>query len=447
MIDFSFISSRFLFNLNHNYYRMALCMKRLGSLLIVLSFIMLEGRRSFAQEMRSLRFDICFEVSESVINPHFMDNRKVLERLDSIFAEHNPQTPLSIRIEGFTSPEGRYADNLTLSRERAESFRRYVLSRYPSAAKCEIETFGAGENWGLLRELVAADNNTPRQKEILNIMDHIPAEIDVVRKRSRKKSLMDLGKPAWDYMLVRHFPRLRSAVYISVVTASESHFPVEMEEEGIDSETEEELMSDRDTAPFFIEEDILKPELRSGGKPLFAVKSNLLFDVASALNLEIEVPLGKQWSLAAEYVFPWWLWEKEQYCLQVQNVHLEGRYWFGDRNKTSLLTGFFAGIYAGAGYYDVEWGKKGYQGEMFIPAGLSAGFAHRAGRVLRMEYSMGAGYLQSRYREYVPRYGLDDEWHLIRQAGGRFSWFGPTRAKVSLVWLLHTRGSKKGGLE
>ncbi|MFR6633973.1 MAG: hypothetical protein ACLUQ6_02035 [Alistipes onderdonkii] len=32
-------------------------------------------------------------------------------------------------------------------------------------------------------------------------------------------------------------------------------------------------------------------------KPLLAVKSNLLFDLASALNVELEVPMmGKRWS-------------------------------------------------------------------------------------------------------------------------------------------------------
>ena len=41
-------------------------------------------------------------------------------------------------------------------------------------------------------------------------------------------------------------------------------------------------------------------------KPLLAVKSNLLFDLASALNVELEVPMGKRWSVAGEWMFPWW---------------------------------------------------------------------------------------------------------------------------------------------
>ena len=186
---------------------------------------------------------------------------------------------------------------------------------------------------------------------------------------------------------------------------------------------------------------------RFAEKSRIAVKTNLLFDVASALNIEIEAPIGKRWSVAGEYIFPWWLWEDKQYCLQVLSGNLEGRYWFGDRNVKAQLTGWFAGLYAGGGYYDLEWGDKGYQGEFFIASGLSGGYVHSISKngKLRMEYSLGIGYLQTKYREYVPQKGIDDKWHLIHQANGKYSWFGPTKAKVSLVWMIDLGFLKKKG--
>ena len=62
-------------------------------------------------------------------------------------------------------------------------------------------------------------------------------------------------------------------------------------------------------------------------KPLFALKTNLLFDLLSGLNVEVEVPIGKHFSLAGEWIFPWWLWEKKQYALEILNGNLELRYW------------------------------------------------------------------------------------------------------------------------
>ena len=40
-------------------------------------------------------------------------------------------------------------------------------------------------------------------------------------------------------------------------------------------------------------------------RPLLALKTNLLFDALTVLNVEVEVPLKKRWSVAAEGMFQW----------------------------------------------------------------------------------------------------------------------------------------------
>jgi len=40
-------------------------------------------------------------------------------------------------------------------------------------------------------------------------------------------------------------------------------------------------------------------------RPL-AIKTNLLFDLATILNVEVELPLAPNWSVAGEWIFPWW---------------------------------------------------------------------------------------------------------------------------------------------
>lgn len=93
-------------------------------------------------------------------------------------------------------------------------------------------------------------------------------------------------------------------------------------------------------------------------RPLFAVKTNLLYNLLSGLNVEVEVPIGEHFSLAGEWIFPWWLWEKKQYALEILNGNLELRYWFGNHTKDNLLTGWYMGVYGGGGVYDVEWKTK-----------------------------------------------------------------------------------------
>ena len=184
-------------------------------------------------------------------------------------------------------------------------------------------------------------------------------------------------------------------------------------------------------------------------KPLFALKTNLLYDVASLVNLGLEVPLGNRFSLCAEAVFPWWKIRDKDITVQMLEGTLEGRYWLGKRTQKKLLTGFFAGVYAGVGLFDFQLGKlsggNGVQGNFFVMGGLSAGYAHVVSNNLRMEYSLGLGYLRSDFREYISvkdtKFGdikaLPYPWDVKRISG-----ILPTKLQVSLVWML---SCKKGG--
>ncbi|MEL5896414.1 DUF3575 domain-containing protein [Bacteroides sp. GD17] len=189
---------------------------------------------------------------------------------------------------------------------------------------------------------------------------------------------------------------------------------------------------------------VLLPGLYAQKRPLFALKTNLLFDVGLIPNVEIEVPLGSRWSLNGEYMFPWWLLDGDKYCLEILSGGLECRHWLGrreNRAKREALTGHFLGLYGGGGKYDLQWDADGYQGEFFIAAGISYGWAARIARNLHLELNIGIGVLRTQYRHYHAR---DNYQTLLWQENGQYTWLGPTKAKISLVWLLN-RKSKKGG--
>ncbi len=181
-------------------------------------------------------------------------------------------------------------------------------------------------------------------------------------------------------------------------------------------------------------------------QPLLAIKSNLLYDAMSIINLEAEIPIYDRWSVLGEIIFPWWTMNNREVDsrrnrFQLFNGTLEGRYWWGDREELPLLTGWFTGLYVGGGLYDFEYRGKGYQGEFFVAAGVSGGYSHLIGHSdrLRIEYSLGVGYLSSNYDYYEACFCCSDSWHAVRERSGRYSWFGPTRAKVSLSWMINRR--------
>ena len=177
----------------------------------------------------------------------------------------------------------------------------------------------------------------------------------------------------------------------------------------------------------------------------FAIKTNLLYDASSAINIGIEAPIGDHWSVAADWVAPWWSSYDKQIYIQMMLGSIEGRYWFGNREDKLQLTGWFAGASLAGGLYDFMFDPiKGIQGE-FQAYSAVGGYAHpidKSGN-LRMEYSLGLGYMRTQYVKYWWD-GFD--YTLIAPSPQTWltNWFGPTKVQVSLVYMLKLR-SKVGG--
>lgn len=192
--------------------------------------------------------------------------------------------------------------------------------------------------------------------------------------------------------------------------------------------------------------ELEKPVDTDKKQPLFALKSNALFWMAGAPNFGIEYPINNRWSVCADYVAPWASSFATGLYYQLMMINAEGRYWFGKRDNKPVMTGFFAGASMGGGYYDFMLNNKktGFQGEFYIMAGLSAGYAHSisSNNRVRLEYALGFGYMQTKYRKYH----YDDFDYVLdapKEQVWKTSTLGPTQAKVSLVWMLYV--NKKGG--
>ena len=177
-----------------------------------------------------------------------------------------------------------------------------------------------------------------------------------------------------------------------------------------------------------------------------ALKSNMLYDALTVLNAEVEVPISRHFSVAVEYLFPWWE-SGNKYCLQLLELGVEGRYWFRNNvNKVDRLGGHFLGVYGMSAMYDIQKDyNPAHQGE-FWSAGLTYGYAMRVGKQKRisLEFALSVGYLTTDYRNYFP---ADDysELYIDKLGYGRLRYFGPTKLKVSLVVPFNIGYNKKGG--
>ena len=326
---------------------------------------------------------------------------------------------------------------------RAVAVKDYLLRKYPYLCQERILVRPQGEDGMALRQLIEADSAVPDREDALRILD------EVTDRQRRMPLLRRLnGGNAYRYIAGHLLPRLRNAA-VCVVKMREAGHP-----ELLEATAEGAALLSGSASSSACKGEATFARLRSAAlpapasrrtRPLFALKTNLLFDAALMPNVEIEVPIGNRWSVNGEYMFPWWLMGGNKYCLQILAGGLEGRYWLGSREKRmtrEVLTGHFFGLYAGGGKYDLQWEKNGYQGEFFIAAGISYGYARRIARNLHLEFNIGIGLLRTDYRHYHPRENYTD---LLWLADGKYTWLGPTKLKLSLVWLLNRKTTKKGG--
>lgn len=186
--------------------------------------------------------------------------------------------------------------------------------------------------------------------------------------------------------------------------------------------------------------------------PLYmAVKTNLLYDALLVPNAGVEFYLGKGFSASGSWMYAWWKKNRRHRYWRIYGGELAIRKYFCRPEGGSPLSGHHLGVYGQILTYDFETGGRGYMGgkpggtlweKMNYTAGLEYGYSLPVARRLNIDFVIGLGYWGGTYYEYLP---MDN--HYVWQATKQRHWFGPTKAEISLVWLLG-RGNhnlKKGG--
>jgi len=391
-----------------------------------------------------MRFRIFYPVNKTDIHEDYMDNADQLHRIRK-YLEKSPKID-SITIYSYASPEGSYAVNKRLSRERGKTAKQYLLSLIPAERHLPDSLFiidPTAENWEGLREKIYYQYQHDDKDEILAVLDRT----DITDER-RKVLLKRLnGGRSWRYIVKEIMPHLRYATWISVwqrikvdrVIEEPASLRVDF------PEMEQPVLKPIPMPPPIIEEDT---------KTILALKSNLLYDALSWVNFSVEVPIGERFSALYYHQFPWWRWGKgnNEYCMRFLSIGAEGRWWFKPmprektekRIKRDRLMGHFAGVYAESGKYDFERKRDiCYQGE-FWSAGLSYGYAMPIGKRLNLEFSLSMGYASIAYRGYTPSEDYEILWRDPEKVG-RWHYFGPTKAQVSLVLPFIIKVKKGGG--
>lgn len=398
------------------------------------------------------------------------------DRLQSLRAAADGRIS-GILIKGWASPEGEDLLNERLSVNRARKVVRYLADR-AALPDTLLAAEGGGVDWRHLAEEASACPELPDKEEVLRILENTPVrevrDGRVVDGRKRRLRMLQGGIP-YKYLYKGAFPALRRADIRAVVSGGSQLPPPSSSKHSVETYSDDEghpadvpanscrlaaaehavavvslpagnmpegnpvQVSESESESVVRSVSDPVPAVRSTREPWVALKTNLLYDALLVPNAGIEFRFADRWSAGADYMHAWWSNDRKHRYWRCYGGEVTLRRYFGG----TPFTGHHVGIYGTMLTYDFEFSEKGWQSDGFsYGGGLEYGYSLPVARRLNIDFSIGVGYFGGRYKEYVP---MDDCY--VWQSTRRRHWFGPTRAQISLVWILGgERRSGKGGV-
>ena len=413
---------------------------------------------------------VLFRVGYSQYNPALGDNRAAMDGfIENVRKAREANEIDSIVVRAYASPDGNNKANIRLSGLRCTTVADLIEKRAGINPDI-IHTIPEGVAWNELRRMVADNLEVPSREKILDILDNVPLWIYNAKGEivdGRKKRLMELDRGnTYRWLLANIFPQLRNAVGIALYTKKEEPITA------IEPEAEPDDHTDLSQQSEFIETDdkqdttgLEETDGSAGGlhsesslnltkdpKPFYmAVKTNMLYDAALIPNIGAEFYIGKDFSVYGEWMYAWWDNDSRHRYWRAYGGDLGARWWFGRKAHAKPLSGHHVGIYCGLLTFDIEFGNHGYMGgkpggtlwdRCLINSGIEYGYSLPVANRLNIDFSIGLGYLGGNYIKYFP---FDNDYYREKEIKMRY--FGPTKAEISLVWLLG-RGNtnkRKGG--
>ena len=375
-------------------------------------------RREFAIHYRFDRIDV---------DSSYMDNAAAIDTIRFCLT-HSVHID-SITVYAWASPEGGYPHNKWLSEKRAAAAKELLLALAADTTKLnagKIKISPLAENWEGLLELVEQNYRRPNRERLLRIL-----RAEGIGEETRKWRIRNLDDGyTWNYLKRHYMKQLRSATWVCVWTSVGAIAPL--------PELRDSLRSPQSN---------LGRTVEAVGGPVsefsFAVKTNLLADLVTAVNLGVEVPLGENFSVNAHFTFPWWTAGPygNKYALQLLDAEGELRWWFAKGEER--FEGHYLALQGSGGKFDLQWGRDvGCYQCYNWGVGLSYGYAMSLGKHLNMEFALTLGYLAIDYQHYVP----SPDWSVLLRDNskvGTLHYFGPTSLKVSLVYPFHIQYKRR----
>lgn len=389
-----------------------------------------------AQDHIEKKYSLFFRVSRSDIDSTYMGNGHTIRTMiDDIKATLDVQgaVPDSLLIYASSSPEGPSALNQRLAIRRAENARAMLIDLFPQFDPKNIKVESRPNDWSGVILAIRRDSSIIHSNALLKVLTDPGVKDKTAALRAIPEAYDEIRHGLLNYM--------RTATVTIQVIGKKDEFsdigprPLIPALSSVKAPAIEPPMDEPLSMPQAVQ-DIRKPFY-------MAVKTNMLYDLALVPNIGLEFYLGKNISVAGNWMYSWWKNDRIAWYWRTYGGDLAVRYWFGPDAEKKPLSGHHVGVYGQIITYDFEIGGRGYLGDRWSYAGgIEYGYSLPVARRLNIDFNLGVGYLGGEFKEYLPIDG-----HYVWQATKKRNYIGPTKLEVSLVWLLgygnHNEG--KGG--
>ena len=378
---------------------------------------------SFAQERIEKSYTFHYRVNSSDIDSTYIDNARVLRNLrDDINTVLDTQGMSldSLYIYALSSPEGNRTVNDKLAKERAESAKSFLIGQFPELSKCNIRMESGISGWEGLLQLLREDTSLVHKDVLIRILEDSQIQDKTAAMRAEVKAYAEVREWIFNHMRM------------ATVTFHLTYEPVEVQQQTNTPEPEISVSDSPIKEETPVAELEIKEEVKHSPNFYMAIKNNMIYDLAAVPNIGLEFYLGKNFSISGNWMYSWWSKDSIPWYWRIYGGDIAVRYWLGKAAKKKPLTGHHVGLYGQILTYDFQLGGRGYLGDRWSYAGgVEYGYSLPIARRLNFDFTVGVGYLGGEYKEYLPIDG-----HHVWQATKYRHLIGPTKAEISLVWLI-----------
>ena len=280
--------------------------------------------------------------TDSLITPEILSG--IVRGID---LENDPI--IGVEIIGRSSIDGPEEFNRKLASSRAEKIREALIATYGIPPQ-KITIRSLGEDWGLFKEQVTADQAVPCREKVLEV---IAKSTTLAAKEKELKALC--GGDTWRYLEREILPAQRSVSVAWTVLRP----AVEEEEEVVEEivvppvvEPEPEPVVEPEPEPEpvveceVVEEIVIEEPADEWVRKMY-IQTNVPAWALLWQNLAVEIDLAPHWSFSVPVYWSPYNYGKQQLKFRTLAVVPEFRYWPKADNM-----GFFVNAHFGMAYYN-----------------------------------------------------------------------------------------------